>query len=200
MYRPNVLSGRGQATTTKVRNITPDPNCGLASNQHGTAHMRDRLFGAGIAEIGWFRGLGDDGNEHSWVFYNVRSPDGLYDPPAVMSAFGAVDIWARFKIYVVNGTNNWIGCWERELNPPCAERTPPGGAFAGFSRGVPMGETTRLGSISAYDHHTNLWYQASTGTWYRWTSQVKEIDENDSYHWHRITGSEYEIHQPDAQH
>ena len=111
-----------------------------------------------------------------------------------------VGISVRFKVHVIPGSDDWRFFWDQDLDGQYGELSPPGGVDADFTGGLVMGETTRMGSIVSPDHHDNLWYQSSTGVWDVWKAQTKGTDQNDSYHWHFVSGSEYEIHQPDAQH
>ena len=204
--RPNVASGRGQATTVWIVDFTPDPNCqvfpvlGSNTERHSTAHVR-RLIWAfdGWAEIGYWRGLDGAGTEHTWIFWEVQDFNTGQRFFELIGA-AAVNLWARFLVEIEPGSSKWEFKWDRGLTGTYDPIGPDDGVAAGFIAGVPMGETTRQGAVDATDTHKNLYYQTSTFSWVPWTNQAKEVDQINGYHWHKVAGAEYRVHTPDLQH
>lgn len=206
VYRPNVASGRGQATTVWVADFNPDLSCPFQANpsantnRHHTAHVRAFLGNpTGVAEVGYLRGLDLGGTEHTWVFWGVEnSVTGQISGQFIGTA--AVSQWARFKVQINPTTGRWLFAWDRGLSNIYAPVGPTDGFAAGFTAGVPMGETAFAGGVDSTDTHDNLWYESSGYVWSAWTSQCKEIDEINTSHWHVLTGKSYRVHGPDSQH
>ena len=191
----------GQATNNYIREIALDPNCSTF-RRVGTAHIRDCLMsGCGLVEVGWWRD-GSSGFNYTWWFYYVRKANGsTIGPVFFFTGFGnVVNTWFRFKVNHVDWTNTWRVYVDDDLNGASpTELSPAEGLDAGFPNGVPMGEMDRVGNVTAYDHHANLWTRLNVGTWRKWGDQAKERDEVVGYHWHQMY-TEYLIHEPESQH
>lgn len=206
VLRPNVYSGRGQATTVWIVDFVPDETCPHVAgplgntNRHHTAHVRRALAGNGWAEVGYVRGLDDAGTEHTWVFVEGHHyPSGQYLGPTFYGA-AAVNLWARFKVEADQATGRWFYAWDRGLTGVYAPLGPAEGMDTGFIAGIPMGETAFLGAVDGTDTHDNLWYRTSSFVWTAWLDQGLYLDEIGSSHWHQDSGRKYRVHPPDDQH
>jgi hypothetical protein len=184
VHRPNVYSGKGVSTVHQARNPILDGGCGY-SERHSTANMYSAVstYGSWV-EIGWeWNATGIHGFYETGINGAVVGADSAYfNGPIVGTASG-------YKVYQYSGQT-----WRFFLDVSnSGNYVLIQDGTTDFSGGQPMGETGRHGNVSAYDHHTDLHYRSSTGTWYAWTSQELAWDYLTTYHWSQVTGSEYEV-------
>jgi hypothetical protein len=188
---------RGTYTENMIRDANIDAACqGVSySLRHSTAYM-DAPNLVDQMEIGWQESW--SGQTHVFKIFWEYVINGVPYGPFFKTGYACCR-WSNFKVYHVSGTT-WKAFFDYNQDG-IQEWTTGEISIPNMTAAEPEAETTRRGGGSNYDHHNNLKYRDSGGTWHSWDSNIREDPETDpGYHCHKDAANEYEFHTPDTPH
>jgi hypothetical protein len=198
-----VIFGRADSTdadgargTFDLKNRDLDSTCTAEAEAHSTAHMRNTSLDRG-AEIGYVERWGPNSSHTFRVFWETYVGE-TFTNGSGFNAGRAVACCSmtEFKVISIADTDKWTFFFDYGNSGTFTQLGPTDGAPAGFTHGIPMGETGRRGGTGtgAGDEHKNLEKKnCGSCAWINWRTNYQHADTISNWHYHYLDPNHYEV-------